>query len=59
MDHTISMQPANMMGPLTQQMNHMSLGTTGTVSVSAVPILRTIHLQLVEITEEQSKKAKL
>uniref|UniRef100_A0A672MKU9 RNA-binding motif, single-stranded-interacting protein 3 n=1 Tax=Sinocyclocheilus grahami TaxID=75366 RepID=A0A672MKU9_SINGR len=35
MDHTISMQPANMMGPLTQQMNHLSLGTSGTVSVSA------------------------
>lgn len=32
MDHAISMQPANMMGPLTQQMNHLSLGTTGTVS---------------------------
>uniref|UniRef100_A0A4W4HSE6 RRM domain-containing protein n=1 Tax=Electrophorus electricus TaxID=8005 RepID=A0A4W4HSE6_ELEEL len=30
MDHTISMQPANMMGPLTQQMNHLSLGTSGT-----------------------------
>ncbi|XP_069504895.1 RNA-binding motif, single-stranded-interacting protein 3 isoform X3 [Ambystoma mexicanum] len=30
MDHTMSMQPASMMGPLTQQMNHMSLGTTGT-----------------------------
>uniref|UniRef100_A0A3Q3CAC1 RNA binding motif single stranded interacting protein 3 n=1 Tax=Haplochromis burtoni TaxID=8153 RepID=A0A3Q3CAC1_HAPBU len=29
MDHTMSMQPANMMGPLTQQMNHLSLGTTG------------------------------
>ncbi|KAL2804205.1 RNA-binding motif, single-stranded-interacting protein 3 isoform 4, partial [Daubentonia madagascariensis] len=30
MDHPMSMQPANMMGPLTQQMNHLSLGTTGT-----------------------------
>uniref|UniRef100_A0A8K9XBC5 RNA binding motif single stranded interacting protein 3 n=1 Tax=Oncorhynchus mykiss TaxID=8022 RepID=A0A8K9XBC5_ONCMY len=29
MDHTMSMQPANMMGPLSQQMNHLSLGTTG------------------------------
>uniref|UniRef100_A0A8K9XSX9 RNA binding motif single stranded interacting protein 3 n=1 Tax=Oncorhynchus mykiss TaxID=8022 RepID=A0A8K9XSX9_ONCMY len=35
MDHTMSMQPANMMGPLSQQMNHLSLGTTG--SVSTVP----------------------
>uniref|UniRef100_A0A8C4YZ31 RNA binding motif single stranded interacting protein 3 n=1 Tax=Gadus morhua TaxID=8049 RepID=A0A8C4YZ31_GADMO len=30
MDHTMSMQQAGMMGPLAQQMNHMSLGTTGT-----------------------------
>ncbi|XP_078095721.1 RNA-binding motif, single-stranded-interacting protein 3 isoform X3 [Mustelus asterias] len=30
MDHTMSMQPASMMGPLTQQMNHLSLGTAGT-----------------------------
>ncbi|XP_051575825.1 RNA-binding motif, single-stranded-interacting protein 3-like isoform X3 [Myxocyprinus asiaticus] len=35
MDHTISMQPANMMGPLTQQMNHLSLGTTGTYMTAA------------------------
>ncbi|XP_008420646.1 RNA-binding motif, single-stranded-interacting protein 3 isoform X2 [Poecilia reticulata] len=32
MDHTMSMQPASMMGPLTQQMNHLSLGTTGSPS---------------------------
>uniref|UniRef100_A0A8C6TWS9 RNA binding motif, single stranded interacting protein n=1 Tax=Neogobius melanostomus TaxID=47308 RepID=A0A8C6TWS9_9GOBI len=32
MDHTMSMQPASMMGPLTQQMNHLSMGTTGSVS---------------------------
>ncbi|XP_055270743.1 RNA-binding motif, single-stranded-interacting protein 3 isoform X9 [Moschus berezovskii] len=31
MDHPMSMQPANMMGPLTQQMNHLSLGTAGTI----------------------------
>uniref|UniRef100_F7GDM3 RNA binding motif single stranded interacting protein 3 n=2 Tax=Macaca TaxID=9539 RepID=F7GDM3_MACMU len=31
MDHPMSMQPTNMMGPLTQQMNHLSLGTTGTI----------------------------
>uniref|UniRef100_A0A8C2AWV7 RNA binding motif, single stranded interacting protein n=1 Tax=Cyprinus carpio TaxID=7962 RepID=A0A8C2AWV7_CYPCA len=35
MDHTISMQPANMMGPLTQQMNHLSLGTSGTYMTAA------------------------
>lgn len=33
MDHTMSMQPASMMGPITQQMNHLSLGTTGSVSI--------------------------
>lgn len=32
MDPSMSMQPASMMGPLTQQMNHLSLGTTGSVS---------------------------
>lgn len=32
MDHAMSMQPANIVGPLTQQMNHLSLGTAGTVS---------------------------
>ncbi|XP_065154632.1 RNA-binding motif, single-stranded-interacting protein 3 isoform X3 [Paramisgurnus dabryanus] len=35
MDHTISMQPTNMMGPLTQQMNHLSMGTTGTYMTAA------------------------
>ncbi|XP_043922699.1 RNA-binding motif, single-stranded-interacting protein 3 isoform X2 [Protopterus annectens] len=41
MDHTMSMQPASMMGPLTQQMNHLSLGTTGTymsAAAAAAPI---------------------
>nr|XP_033791927.1 RNA-binding motif, single-stranded-interacting protein 2 isoform X5 [Geotrypetes seraphini]XP_033791929.1 RNA-binding motif, single-stranded-interacting protein 2 isoform X5 [Geotrypetes seraphini] len=30
MDHTISIQPASMMGPLTQQLGHLSLGSAGT-----------------------------
>ncbi|KAL6483430.1 hypothetical protein MHYP_G00083020 [Metynnis hypsauchen] len=30
MDHTLSIQPAAMMGPLTQQLSHLSLGSTGT-----------------------------
>ncbi|MEE6471562.1 hypothetical protein FKM82_009302 [Ascaphus truei] len=29
MDHAISIQPASMMGPLTQQLGHLSLGSTG------------------------------
>nr|XP_029513762.1 RNA-binding motif, single-stranded-interacting protein 3-like [Oncorhynchus nerka] len=35
MDPTMSMQPANMMGPLSQQMNHLSLGTTGSYMTAA------------------------
>ncbi|XP_045915074.1 RNA-binding motif, single-stranded-interacting protein 3-like [Micropterus dolomieu] len=41
MDHTMSMQPASMMGPITQQMNHLSLGTTGsymTAAAAAAPM---------------------
>ncbi|XP_072431299.1 RNA-binding motif, single-stranded-interacting protein 3 isoform X1 [Chiloscyllium punctatum] len=38
MDHTMSMQPASMMGPLTQQMNHLSLGTAGTYMTAAAPM---------------------
>ncbi|MBN3311506.1 RBMS1 protein, partial [Atractosteus spatula] len=30
MEHTMSMQPTSMMSPLTQQMGHLSLGSTGT-----------------------------
>ncbi|XP_072105658.1 RNA-binding motif, single-stranded-interacting protein 2-like isoform X2 [Mobula birostris] len=30
MDHTMSIQPTSMMGPLTQQLSHLSLGSTGT-----------------------------
>ncbi|XP_042202649.1 RNA-binding motif, single-stranded-interacting protein 3 [Callorhinchus milii] len=38
MDHTMSMQPASMMGPLAQQMNHLSLGTAGTYMTAAAPM---------------------
>uniref|UniRef100_A0A8D3EDF5 RNA binding motif, single stranded interacting protein 2a n=1 Tax=Scophthalmus maximus TaxID=52904 RepID=A0A8D3EDF5_SCOMX len=31
MDHAMSIQPTSMMGPLAQQLSHMSLGSTGTV----------------------------
>uniref|UniRef100_A0AAR2IWM7 RRM domain-containing protein n=1 Tax=Pygocentrus nattereri TaxID=42514 RepID=A0AAR2IWM7_PYGNA len=30
MDHTMSIQPTSMMGPLTQQLSHLSLGSAGT-----------------------------
>ncbi|KPP68154.1 hypothetical protein Z043_113186 [Scleropages formosus] len=30
MDHAMSIQPTSMMGPITQQLSHLSLGSTGT-----------------------------
>nr|XP_046192151.1 RNA-binding motif, single-stranded-interacting protein 3-like isoform X2 [Oncorhynchus gorbuscha] len=39
MDLSMPMQPSSMMGPITQQMNHMSLGNTGTyMSAAAAPM---------------------
>ncbi|XP_071025555.1 RNA-binding motif, single-stranded-interacting protein 3-like isoform X3 [Oncorhynchus clarkii lewisi] len=35
MDLSMPMQPSSMMGPITQQINHMSLGNTGTQYLSA------------------------
>uniref|UniRef100_A0A4W6EGC6 RNA binding motif, single stranded interacting protein n=1 Tax=Lates calcarifer TaxID=8187 RepID=A0A4W6EGC6_LATCA len=35
---SLSLHPSSVMAPLTQQMNHMSLGTTGTVSLSFLPL---------------------
>lgn len=32
MDHALSIQPTSMMGPLTQQLSHLSMGSSGTVS---------------------------
>uniref|UniRef100_A0A3Q3XN82 RRM domain-containing protein n=1 Tax=Mola mola TaxID=94237 RepID=A0A3Q3XN82_MOLML len=34
MDHAMSIQPTSMMGPLTQQLSHLSLGSTGTLKLS-------------------------
>lgn len=34
MDHAMSIQPTSMMGPLAQQLSHLSLGSTGTVSTN-------------------------
>uniref|UniRef100_A0A8C4NU00 RNA binding motif single stranded interacting protein 3 n=1 Tax=Dicentrarchus labrax TaxID=13489 RepID=A0A8C4NU00_DICLA len=36
---SLSLHPSSVMAPLTQQMNHLSLGTTGTVSVSFYLVL--------------------
>ncbi|CAL8396913.1 unnamed protein product [Gadus morhua 'NCC'] len=59
MDHTMSMQQAGMMGPLAQQMNHMSLGTTGSSTGYGVcahsqhRIPHTLALQGIEIPNLQ------
>ncbi|XP_070266064.1 RNA-binding motif, single-stranded-interacting protein 2 isoform X3 [Myotis yumanensis] len=37
MDHPLSLQPASMMGPLTQQLGHLSLSTTGAAQSLPVP----------------------
>ncbi|XP_043939566.1 RNA-binding motif, single-stranded-interacting protein 2 isoform X2 [Protopterus annectens] len=34
-DHTMSIQPASMMGPLTQQLSHLSISSTGTYMPAA------------------------
>uniref|UniRef100_A0A665U516 RRM domain-containing protein n=1 Tax=Echeneis naucrates TaxID=173247 RepID=A0A665U516_ECHNA len=42
---SLSLHPSSVMAPLTQQMNHLSLGTTGTVSLSfEFDLLQTILL---------------
>uniref|UniRef100_A0A8D0AJ80 RNA binding motif, single stranded interacting protein 2b n=1 Tax=Sander lucioperca TaxID=283035 RepID=A0A8D0AJ80_SANLU len=44
MDHTMSIQPTSMMGPLTQQLSHLSMGGSGTVSrESNVLIISTLQ----------------
>uniref|UniRef100_A0A669C8Y7 RNA binding motif, single stranded interacting protein 2a n=1 Tax=Oreochromis niloticus TaxID=8128 RepID=A0A669C8Y7_ORENI len=42
MEHAMSIQPTSMMGPLTQQLSHLSLGSTGTISFSSLPSLQYI-----------------
>uniref|UniRef100_A0A8C7V5F2 RNA binding motif, single stranded interacting protein 2a n=1 Tax=Oncorhynchus mykiss TaxID=8022 RepID=A0A8C7V5F2_ONCMY len=37
MDHAMSIQPTSMMGTMTQQLSHLSLGGTGTVSTLQIP----------------------
>ncbi|XP_059040904.1 RNA-binding motif, single-stranded-interacting protein 2 isoform X4 [Mustela lutreola] len=38
MDHPIPLQPASMMGPLTQQLGHLSLSSPGTYVPAAAPV---------------------
>uniref|UniRef100_A0A668AXC7 RNA binding motif, single stranded interacting protein n=1 Tax=Myripristis murdjan TaxID=586833 RepID=A0A668AXC7_9TELE len=44
MEPSLSLQPSSIMAPLTQQMNHLSLGTTGTVSLHIYPFELTVLL---------------
>lgn len=50
MDHAMSIQPTSMMGPLTQQLSHLSLGSTGTVSTNHTPHTYTHQEKIVPIT---------
>lgn len=40
---SLSLHPSSVMAPLTQQMNHLSLGTTGTVSLPFCLVNLTLH----------------
>lgn len=43
MDHSMSIHPSSMMGPLTQQLNHLSIGSSGTVSRTP-SVMRLLHI---------------
>uniref|UniRef100_A0A8C7T3V5 RNA binding motif, single stranded interacting protein 2a n=1 Tax=Oncorhynchus mykiss TaxID=8022 RepID=A0A8C7T3V5_ONCMY len=53
MDHAMSIQPTSMMGPMTQQLSHLSLGSTGTVSTLQIPTPSPLH-SLQHPTDTQS-----
>uniref|UniRef100_A0A3B4BZ26 RRM domain-containing protein n=1 Tax=Pygocentrus nattereri TaxID=42514 RepID=A0A3B4BZ26_PYGNA len=43
---TVSMQPAHLISPLTQQMNHLTLGSTASVSIHTAPLTYAEDLSL-------------
>uniref|UniRef100_A0A8C1QA11 RNA binding motif, single stranded interacting protein 2b n=1 Tax=Cyprinus carpio TaxID=7962 RepID=A0A8C1QA11_CYPCA len=45
-DHTMTMQPTAIIGPLTQQLSHLTLGSTGTVCPQQIP--QRIHYKCLE-----------
>lgn len=58
MDHTMSLQPASMMSPLTQQMSHMSLSSSGTympatTAMQGAYIPQYTHVQTAAVSVEQ------
>ena len=60
MDHAMSIQPTSMMGPLTQQLSHLSLGSTGTVSTNHARFLHFLlrHIDTHTHKMNQAKKEK-
>ncbi|XP_015214478.1 RNA-binding motif, single-stranded-interacting protein 1 isoform X4 [Lepisosteus oculatus] len=59
MEHTMSMQPTSMMSPLTQQMGHLSLGSTGTfmpanTAMQGAYIPQYAHMQTTAVQVEEN-----
>ncbi|CAB1346679.1 unnamed protein product [Coregonus sp. 'balchen'] len=56
MDHTMSLQPTSMMSPLTHQMSHLSMGSTGTYmaanSMQGAYIPQYAHMQTANVPVE-------
>ncbi|XP_018422324.1 PREDICTED: RNA-binding motif, single-stranded-interacting protein 1 isoform X2 [Nanorana parkeri] len=58
MDHTMSLQPASMMNPMTQQMSHMSLSSSGTympatTAMQGAYIPQYTHVQTAAVSVEE------
>ncbi|XP_053327879.1 RNA-binding motif, single-stranded-interacting protein 1 isoform X5 [Spea bombifrons] len=58
MDHTMSLQPASMMSPLTQQMSHLSLSSSGTympatTAMQGAYIPQYTHVQTAAVSVEE------
>ncbi|XP_029559164.1 RNA-binding motif, single-stranded-interacting protein 1 isoform X3 [Salmo trutta] len=60
MDHTMSLQPTSMMSPLTQQMSHLSMGSTGTYmaanSMQGAYIPQYAHMQTANVPVEDNSQ---
>ncbi|XP_066544701.1 RNA-binding motif, single-stranded-interacting protein 1 isoform X5 [Amia ocellicauda] len=59
MEHTMSLQPTSMMSPLTQQMGHLSLGSTGTfmpanTAMQGAYIPQYAHMQTTAVQVEEN-----
>jgi hypothetical protein len=59
MDHSMSLQPASMMGPLSQQMSHLSLGNAGTfmatnTAMQGAYIPQYTHMQATTVPVEEN-----